>query len=598
MARNRKIQNAGTSFFRRFFIPLLWGIVLLGFLLRLGVACEFSGINGGANNMLSPPAVSDLRTYITLGSEIARGILPKEFYYQPFYYAVFLPVIYLLSGSSLWAVAVIQCLLGGFTSLFAGLIGRELFGRIAGLLAAFFTAIATPLLLYAPFHQNETLQAFNLTLLFFLFLRALRKRNCAYWALTGLMAGVALLTRGNALLFLPLLLAGLWLMKKVPIRRKGILTLVFLVCFIAPQVPFIVRNTAAKGRLTGPSTAADAVLALGNTPEAPPGGRNAGPHAGPMEYPPSFHSWMAKAARGVSVPRQMFDWMCREPGAFFELQFRKLLLFWDGRELPNNVSLYGEGKHSLFLNLLLPGRSHLLLALALAGIFLFAGRSFSSGMRRRGYLYIFCAIYWGAVALFYILSRFRAPIIPLTQVFAGAFLAALVLRWKKWERNRKILGLLCLAAGAFFTVRAYDLYADNLEPALMRVCRPAGTVTESGVLDNGPFTCGGWNMAELVPGTRIGKKIIAPAGRRGNWKWQVVSPGEGTMIVKVDGTEKLLPLASGMNELTFPGPAEIGIEILSAPQGCAAVFDARRNYGRSALDGKTLRGEWVMRFTF
>jgi len=598
MARDRKIQDAGTNFFRRFFIPLLWSIAAAGFLLRLGVACEFAGINGGANNMLSPPVVSDLRTYITLGSEIARGILPKEFYYQPFYYAVFLPVIYLLSGTSLRAVVVVQCLLGGFTALFAGLTGKELFGRVAGLLAALFTAISTPLLLYAPFHQNETLQAFNLTLLFFLFLGALRKRNFLYWALTGLMAGIALLTRGNALLFLPLLLAGLWLMKRVAPRRKAVLTLVFLACFLAPQLPFIVYNTIAKGRLTGPSTAADAVLALGNTPEAPPGGRNAGLPAGPMEYPPSYHSWMAKAARGVSVPRQMFNWMCREPGAFFELQFRKLLLFWDGRELPNNVSLYGEGKYSLLLKLLLPGRSQLLLALALAGMFLFARKSFSSGTRRRGYLYCFCVIYWGAVALFYILSRFRAPIIPLTQIFAGAFLASLILRWKKWERNRKILWLLCFAAGAFFTVRAYDLYADNLEPALMRAFRPAGTVTETGILDNGPFTCGAWNTAELAPGTRIGKRIVAPAGRRGSWKWQVISNSGGTVIFKVDGTEKIFPLVPGMNELTFPGPEEIAVEIVAAPQGCAAVFDARRDYGRSTLDGKTLRGEWVMRFTF
>ena len=598
MARTRKIQDAGTNSFRRFFIPLLWGIAAAGFLLRLGVACEFAGINGGANNMLSPPVVSDLRTYMTLGSGIARGILPEEFYYQPFYYAVFLPVIYIVSGTSLRAVAVVQCLLGGFTSLFAGLTGKELFGRTAGLSAALFTAISTPLLLYAPFHQNETLQTFNLTLLFFLFLKALRKRNLLYWALTGLMAGIALLTRGNALLFLPLFLAGLWLMKRVSPRKKGLLTLVFLVCFIAPQVPFIIYNTAVKGRLTGPSTAADAVLALGNTPEAPPGGRNAGLPAGPMEYPPSYHSWMARAARGVSVPQQMFRWMCREPGAFFELQFRKLLLFWDGRELPNNVSLYGEGEHSLILGILLPGRSHLLLALALAGMFLFAGRSFSSGMRRRGYLYCFCVIYWGAVALFYILSRFRAPIIPLTQVFAGAFLASLILRWKKRERNRKILWLLCLAAGTFFTVRAYDLYADNLEPALMRAFRPAGTVTENGILDNGPFSCGAWNMAELAPGTRIGKKIIAPADRRGNWKWQVFSPEEGTLIVRVNGAEKLLPLVSGMNELPFPGPEEIAIEIVSAPQGCAALFDARRNYGRSSLNGEKLRGEWVMRFTF
>ena len=70
------------------------------------------------------------------------------------------------------------------------------------------------------------------------------------------------------------------------------------------------------------------------------------------------------------------------------------------------------------------------------------------------------------------------------------------------------------------------------------------------------------------------------------------------MIFRINGTETLHTLVPGMNELTFPGPEEIAVEIVAAPQGCAAVFDARRDYGRSTLDGKTLRGEWVMRFTF
>ena len=105
-------------------------------------------------------------------------------------------------------------------------------------------------------------------------------------------------------------------------------------------------------------------------------------------------------------------------------------------------------------------------------------------------------------------------------------------------------------------------------------------------------------MSELASGTRIGKRIVAPADRRGSWKWHVFSPEAGPLIFKINGTEKLLSLVSGMNELTFAGPTEIGIEIDSAPQGCAAVFDARRNYGRSSLNEQKLRGEWVMRFTF
>lgn len=595
MAVHKK-NNAGNLFFRRFFIHTLLVIAALAFFLRLGVALEFSVINSGVNNMLAPPQASDLHTYIRLGTEIAKGNFPKEFYYQPFYYAVFLPLIYLATNFSLWAVVLIQAILGGATTFLTGLSGKELFGRLAGVIAALFTAISTPLLLYAPFHQNETLQCFNLTLLFYLLLRALRKRTLLHWGAVGAVAGIATLTRGNILLFMPLLLLALWLMKNCSVRKKVLLTSLMLGAFLLLQLPFIIYNTRARGTLTGPSTAADAVLALGNTPEAPPGGRNAGLPAGPMEYPQSFHDFMAKTTRGISVPRQMLGWMCREPGAFFELQFRKLLLFWDSRELPNNVSLYGEGSCSQIIALLLPGRSGVLLACALAGMFLFASSALRSSFRRRTYLYGFVLIYWGAIAVFYILSRFRAPILPLTAIFAGAFLSALFLRWKSWESRRKSLAVLALVSGTFITVGAYDFYGDNLEPALMRLCRPAGTHTENAVLDNGPFTCGAWQTAEMVPGTRVGK-VFAVRSPGGKVRWQLVSPG-GVMVFKVNGKEESLILDPKNNYAEFEAPAEFEIEIISVPEKTFAIFDGRRQYGRSSFNGKQLPGEWVMRFSY
>lgn len=593
----KKTIGAGNDTFRRFFIKYLWLIAAGAFLLRMGTAWEFSSINGGCNNMLMPPEASDLHTYIKLGREIARGIFPKEFYYQPFYYGVFLPVIYLCTDFSLWAVVTVQAFLGGATTFLAGLAGKELFGRSAGLIAALFTAISTPLLLYAPFHQNETLQCFNLTLLFFLLLKALRKQSFFHWGAVGAVAGVATLTRGNILLFAPLLLGALWLSTHVSVRKKAAFTLLGAGLFLLVQLPFIVYNTRARGTLTGPSTAADAVLALGNTPEAPPGGRNAHLPAGPMEYPQSFHDFMAKSAKGISVPRQMLEWLSREPAAFLELQFRKLLLFWDGRELPNNVSLYGEGKFSKILQWLLPGRSCVLLACALGGMFLFAGSCFRKSMKRRTWLYGFIIIYWGAIALFYILSRFRAPIIPLTAIFAGAFLSTLFMRWKKWERQQRFKAVFCGAAGIFLTVGAYDYYADNLESAVMRFCRPQGTLVQGGVLDNGPFTCGAWTPAPLAEGTKLNKSFAVDK-KTGKVKWQLFSQG-GTLRFAVNGREFIRELSpKGSGDIEFEAPSEFEIEILEAPANTFAAFDRRRNYGRSALNGRQIDGEWVMRFSF
>jgi hypothetical protein len=73
---------------------------------------------------------------------------------------------------------------------------------------------------------------------------------------------------------------------------------------------------------------------LGNTPESPPGGRNPG-YAGPMEYPPTYGMWMNKSNRQkITVPQRIINWFIEQPAAYLELSFRKLLLFWDYREIP------------------------------------------------------------------------------------------------------------------------------------------------------------------------------------------------------------------------------------------------------------------------
>ena len=395
---------------RRFF-RLLWGISALAVVLRLGVAWEFAAINGGWNSVFHPSSATDLATYMRLGAEVAEGKFHGVFYYQPFYYAVFLPLIRLVAGASVWAVIVAQSLLGGATAFLAGLCGRRFGGAVGGLLAAALTAISTPLLLYAPFHQNETLQAFLLVLLFHLTLRMLGSASPLRAVALGIAAAAAILNRGNIWLFVPLLFLALFLgvhraapSKGARWRRFALSASLFAAALLLPQLPFILRNTRLTGRLCGPSTAADAVLALGNTAEAPAGGRDPGLPAGPMEYPESFHLAMAQAERGVSVPRQMLAWLLRSPGDFLELQFRKLLLFWDHREIPNNVSLYGEGEHSIILRLLVVGRSGALLTLGIAALLLGLGRLCRRREPELCFLYGFILLYWAAIAVFYNLS--------------------------------------------------------------------------------------------------------------------------------------------------------------------------------------------------
>jgi len=608
-------ESAGRRF-RRWLIVFAFA----AFLLRLAVAWEISGTGGGYASMFRPSMATDLATYMRLGQEIASGTYKGVFYYQPFYYAVFLPLIYLVTGASLWAVVVVQSLLGGLSVWLTGLCAEKISGsRNGALAAAGAAAISTPLLLYAPFHQNETLQSFNLILLLYVTLLTAEKYSLLRVIISALVTGVAILTRGNIWLLLPLcaaaIIAGVFQStddRKKYFSRSATGISVYLLVLLAVQSYFIIHNSLITGRLTGPSTAADAVLALGNSVEAPPGGRDPGLPAGPMEYPESFQLMMERVSDdGISVAGQMWEWLLHEPGGFLELQFRKCLLFWDHREIPNNVSLYGEGEYSSLLRWLLPGRSGILLTLSLSGFFLFLPEIF----RRRRYWICsgFILIYWLAVAVFYNLSRFRAPILPVA--FTG-----ISLLWSYWEnlpsaeidrevRRRRILtGLLITAAAGWLTFAAFDFYRHHLEAVVLQKLRPDGVRLEFSdgrrkYFDHGPFSFGGWHAFTLASGDDIGKKFVLPGGvEKRHFKVHITvsSDAGGALRLRHGGGEEVfLPLKSGVNSVAVdivPDHSGVCLFTVAGVAGDAAlILDTQRNYFRSTLNGGAAGGEWVMR---
>lgn len=597
---------------RRFLLRLSI-ICLAALALRLAVSFELAADNGGVNSVMRPSRLTDLATYLRLSEEISRGIFPKEFYYQPFYYAVFLPPVRLFFGACMpWGVLICQSLLGTATVWLVGLCGARLRNRRTGLLASCATAISTPLLLYTPFAQNETLHAFLLTLLFYLCVSALRKGGAPRWCAAGATAGAAILNRGNVALLLPIVAAALF---RNSLRRAGSsggawkdaavrLAALLLPC-VAVQLPFAVHNTLSRGTPTGPSTAAGAVLALGNTPEAPPGGRNPGLPAGPMEYPETYADFMTRSAVR-SVPLQMWDFLLREPGAFAELQFRKLLLFWDGREIPNNVSLYGEGARSLVLRTLLPGRSAALLPFVLGGMFW----QLAAVLRRRRdswlMLYGFVLVYWGATALFYILSRFRAPILPLAFIFAGTFLERalrLLREGRRAELYRRAAP--ALLAGVFMVVPAYDLYRSRAESLIQSLVRPDGVIfpLSSGKilrLDHGPFTFGAWNARALCSGASV-RKTFPAMPERCDAELEIsflVVRAPASVAGDVNGVPLRHVFGSpGMEKIRLRLPVsggEIRFSVAEVRGELALLCDGQRRYGRSGMPDP-IDGEWIMR---
>ena len=610
-----KIQSPGGFFIKKLII-----ISAIALVLRLIAAWEIVSMAGGANNALQPLPTSDLATYMELGKACAGGEFPETFYYQPWYYAVFLPLCYLVSGTSLYMVIFVQALLSGATVFLTGWCGKKIFSDRAGLIAAGICAISSSLILYVPFHQNETLQTFHLIALFSLTLLALEKRKIWLWGITGLVAGIAILTRGNVWLIIPVILAGLLISgRKQQLSWKNLAAHagVFVAAMLAVQLPFIIHNTSATGELTGPSTAANAVLALGNTPEAPAGGREPGAPAGSMTYPEAFNRMMANTQgdSARSVPRQMWDWFCENPLAFCELQFRKALLFWDGREIPNNVSLEFDGiASSWILKVLVFGRNWLIFALGASGFLFFIKELFQKKDYRLWMLYGFFTIFYASVVVFYILSRFKAPAIPFLTIFAGGAIMRWINIYRETPSEKRIIVsgkiAIIILIGFWFSLAAYNTYRQ-CEAAINRAIYPDGIILDMQGktihhFDYGPYPFGGWSLAELHPGTVIVKQFAKTGSRPYAIFGLMLDSAEAADIVlRVNGvphqfslsavspgknTRRMVPLRAPLVN------GRVSIEIISISGGKVyAIYDIQRQYDRSALDGAVLDGEWVIR---
>ncbi|MBE6398659.1 MAG: glycosyltransferase family 39 protein [Lentisphaerae bacterium] len=611
-------KAAGKSVPGGFFVRLLLLITAVAWILRLVAAWEMSRAGGGMNNMFTPPETSDLATYMQLGQECAAGNFPRTFYYQPYYYAVFLAAINWLCGAKMavYAVILVQSLLSAATVFLTGWCGRKIFSSAAGLVAAGLTAISATLILYVPYHQNETLQTFHLILLLYLTLKAYDADKWQWWLAAGTVTGIAILTRGNIWMLVPAI--AFFTLKRGKFRKKSWLHLaLFLFCMIVVQLPFMIRNSVAEERLCGASTAADAVLAIGNGIDAPAGGREPWERAGAMYYSESYKRMMANASgrNAVSVPEQMWQWFCDDPAGFIELQCRKALLFWDGREIPNNVSLEYDGcRNSFVLQYLAWGHNRVLLALGLAGIFWFLPGIKKECKRGRWILlYTFVGIFYLTVVMFYILSRFRAPLLPLLAIFGGGAVCSMINAWRypapgKVRLTRMTI-VLTLLLGILPVNGGYEWYRD-MEPALQRTIHPDGIIMDlqgKNILhfDYGPQPFGGWQNIPVKKGMVIGKQFARIGTVPAELRIMMCNYEPVSLVMRINGELRefeLPPPAPGKNEYKMVMmPMEniyngkVQIEILDISGGeLWVVCDHQRDYRRSFLNGRVLPGEWVI----
>ena len=213
-----------------------------------------------------------------------------------------------------------------------------------------------------------------------------------------------------------------------------------------------------------------------------------------------------------SIPLRIWDWFRAEPAAFLQLQAEKFFLFFDSHEIPNNIQLGVNASQSSIFRIFGIVPTGLLIMLSLAGFFLAIPRL----KRHPGelLLYSFIFLYALATVAFYVLARFRVPVIPLFAVGAAVFVADIIRTIHGGKKNRRrILLHFCpaLLAGAYFTCVFYPSYRMWYEPMLTKLTRPDGvrlkTHYEFLAHDNGPNYLDGWSAVKLDSNMTVSKSF-------------------------------------------------------------------------------------------
>jgi 4-amino-4-deoxy-L-arabinose transferase-like glycosyltransferase len=334
------------------------------------------------------------------GDVLGRGSGP--FWWAPLY-PYTLAALFAALGPSLHAAALAQAALGAATCVLVYLLGRELCGEAAGLIAGVLAAVYGPSIFYAGVFLSTTLEVVLCVAALLALTLARVRPTGARWTGAGLVMGLTCLARPNFLLatglvalLVPVLAGGEAAgARRRPLRLGG----AFVLGALLVIAPVTLRNFSVGGRLVLISAAGPETFRIANSYDSTPLN---------FVYP--------------KAPR-----MPVTSAAFWQHQARKAVLFWSGFEPPQNVNYYLARQLSPVLGLpWLP----FWLAVPLAALGLWASRR---RWRACLHFYVVLGAYYLSVVAFFVIARWRLPLVLPLLVFAGAGVEALA----QWVRARR-----------------------------------------------------------------------------------------------------------------------------------------------------------------
>ncbi len=412
-------------------------------------------------------ALDDMFQYDALAESIRTGQgytwysgIPTAF--RAPLYPLFLAAIYTLFGHRFLAVRIIQAIMGACLPLVVHHIGRSVFDDRVAKIASWTMVLYPMFMLYPLALATENLFFLLVPLTMVYLLKAHDTSRRFYYLLSGLLLGLAVLTRSVMAGFVLLILPWLWYYvvdKREALKNWGLI----LLCVAVLTVPWSIRNSLLYGQWVFVESSLGFNFYLGYHPDGTGTFDSSiavdfvegigGFDAPDLETEKLVHNLgMEKGLAFIKDDPVRAGWLLMSKlSHFLRLDKRAALFFYSNDflgELAPPLVLLG------LLILCLPWVVVLLLSVV--------GMTFSDITRDKVLIYLFFVYYIGIHTLIMAEPRFHLVLVPLLAIFAAR--GASVVRRVRTLTTRRYFRwrlMCCVVVVALLVLNwSYELSAD------------------------------------------------------------------------------------------------------------------------------------------
>jgi tetratricopeptide (TPR) repeat protein len=416
--------------------------------------------------------MGDARGYDRWAREIAAGDwIGRDVFYQAPLYPYFLACLYAVAGHDLLIVRLLQAAIGALSAAALWYAASVLVGPRAGLIAGLMLALYPPAIFFDALIQKSVLDVGFVSLALALLARASSTGGRGAWLGLGLSLGAFSLTRENALVLAALVLLWAFTIRDrdspsvtgtIPPARRGSRRrhsrlasppALLAAGLVLVLVPVVARNAAVGGGFYLTTSQFGSNLFIGNNPHADGSYVALRAGRGSPEFERLDAATLAEQAVGRPLtPAEVssywtsrtLEYVWSQPGDWLALLARKARLLVSGTEIIDTESQDSHAEYSIVLRTLGPVW-HFGVALPLAVVGAWA---LWTARRRLWPLYAMTAAYAVSVVAFFVVARYRLPLVPFVLVFAAAGVEAIASVAKRQESRdwRPALALAALVA--------------------------------------------------------------------------------------------------------------------------------------------------------